>query len=47
MGGGRVTMKRLYVVEVDADKSLILIRGALPGATNGLVLIKKTAGAGK
>jgi large subunit ribosomal protein L3 len=47
MGGGRVTMKRLSVVEVDADKSLILIKGAVPGAANGLVLIRKTSAAGK
>ena len=47
MGGQQVTMKRLSVVEVDSDTSLILIRGAVPGANNGLVLIKKIGGAGK
>lgn len=47
MGGQRVTMKRLSVVEVDADKSLLLIRGAVPGGNNGLVLIRKTGDTGK
>ncbi len=47
MGNQRVTMKRLSVVEVDAGKSLLLIRGAVPGCNSGLVLIKKTGAAGK
>lgn len=47
MGDQRVTVKRLSVVEVDADKSLLLIRGAVPGSNNGLVLIRKRGGAGK
>ncbi|MBD3347863.1 MAG: 50S ribosomal protein L3 [Candidatus Eisenbacteria bacterium] len=47
MGGERVRLRSLPVVEVDADKGLLLIRGALPGAANGLVMIRKTGGAGK
>ncbi len=47
MGNQRVTMKRLSVVEVDAGKSLLLIRGAVPGSNNGLVLIRKAGAAGK
>jgi large subunit ribosomal protein L3 len=41
MGGERVTVKRLPVVETDGSKNIILIRGAVPGANNGLVLVKK------
>jgi len=47
MGGGRVTLRSLSVVEVDADNGLLLIRGAVPGAANGLVLIRKTGESGK
>ncbi len=47
MGGQRVTVKRLSVVEVDGDKSLLLIRGAVPGANNGLVLIRKRSETGE
>ena len=46
MGCDRVTLKRLSVVEVDADRNLLLVRGAVPGASNGLVLIRKTGAAG-
>jgi large subunit ribosomal protein L3 len=40
MGNRRVTIKNLKVVAVDTDKSLLLIRGAVPGKPNGLVRIK-------
>jgi large subunit ribosomal protein L3 len=46
MGNERVTLRRLSVVEVDADRNLLLVRGAVPGASNGLVLIRKMGGAG-
>lgn len=41
MGNKRVTQKNLEVVRVDQQKNLLLVRGAVPGATNGLVLINK------
>jgi large subunit ribosomal protein L3 len=41
MGNARVTMKNLEVVDVRPDENLILIRGALPGPRQGLVIIKK------
>ena len=40
MGNERVTVQCLSVVRVDADTNLILIKGAVPGAKNGLVVIK-------
>ena len=46
MGGERVTLKRLSVVEIDADRNLLLVRGAVPGGSNGLVLVRKMAAAG-
>jgi large subunit ribosomal protein L3 len=41
MGGGRVTVKNLDVIGVDAEQHLIWIRGSVPGAPNGTVLIRK------
>jgi large subunit ribosomal protein L3 len=42
MGGVRVTTPKLLVAGVDNEKNLLLIRGAVPGAMNGFVLVKKT-----
>jgi large subunit ribosomal protein L3 len=39
MGASRVTAKNLEVVEVDSEKDLLYIKGALPGARNGLLMI--------
>jgi large subunit ribosomal protein L3 len=47
MGQERVTTQNLKVVRVDADKNLILIKGAVPGANGGLVTIRKAVKAGK
>ncbi len=41
MGDERVTVKKLTVVRVDAERNLILVKGAVPGARNALVLIQK------
>ena len=41
MGDERVTVKKLTVVRVDADRNLLLVKGAVPGARNGLLLIQK------
>ena len=42
MGGHQVTQKNLVVVDVDPEKNLIWVSGAVPGATNGIVKIKTT-----
>ncbi len=39
-GAARVTTQNLDVVRIDADRGLILVRGAVPGPKNGWVLIK-------
>jgi large subunit ribosomal protein L3 len=41
MGDERVTVKRLKVVRVDAERNLILVKGAIPGARNALLLVQK------
>jgi large subunit ribosomal protein L3 len=40
MGGERVTIQNLEVVEVDTEHELILIRGAIPGADGQVVLVR-------
>ncbi len=42
MGGGRVTVKNLEVIGVDAEQHLVWVRGSVPGAPNGTVLIRRT-----
>jgi large subunit ribosomal protein L3 len=46
MGNSRVTVRHLQVYKTDLERNLLLVRGAVPGARNGLLLIKK-AGGGK
>lgn len=41
-GAKKITIQNLKVVKVDADKNVILIKGAIPGANGGLVSIKKS-----
>ncbi|MEK6277453.1 MAG: 50S ribosomal protein L3 [Actinomycetota bacterium] len=40
MGGERVTQRGLEVVEVDSEQNLLLIKGSVPGARNGLVEVR-------
>ena len=40
MGDEQVTVRSLDVVKVDAEKNLLLVKGAVPGANDGLLLIK-------
>lgn len=39
-GNEKVTLKNLLIVEVKPERNLILIKGAIPGAKNGIVIIK-------
>jgi large subunit ribosomal protein L3 len=41
LGGQRTTVKNLAVVQVDAENNLLFVKGAIPGPTNGFVLVKK------
>ncbi|MBI4304049.1 MAG: 50S ribosomal protein L3 [Chloroflexi bacterium] len=42
MGGDRVTVRHLEVFKADAERNLLLVKGAVPGTANGLLLIKKS-----
>lgn len=41
MGDARVTVRNLQVVSVDPERHLLLVKGAVPGGRNGLLLIRK------
>ncbi len=41
MGGKRVTQVGLQVHQVDPERNLLLVRGAVPGPTNGLVEVRE------
>ena len=42
MGSERVTVQNLDVVRVDADRNLLLVKGAIPGAKGSLVTVRET-----
>lgn len=44
MGGDRVTQKGLKVVDVDSEKNLLFLRGAIPGTTGGFVEVRADNG---
>lgn len=43
MGGDRVTVRNLKVVQIDKENHLLVVKGAVPGANGGIVLIKKSS----
>jgi large subunit ribosomal protein L3 len=45
MGGDRVTVRNLRVLQVDLDNNLLVLNGAVPGANGGYVVIRKAVAA--
>lgn len=43
MGNCRVTVRNLEVVTVDSERNLLMVRGSVPGANGGVVMVKKTS----
>ncbi len=41
MGGDRVTVRNLKVIRVDAENNVVMVRGGVPGARNGMVIISR------
>ena len=41
MGDAQVTVKKLRVVKVDPQRNLLLVKGAVPGARNAVLLVRK------
>jgi large subunit ribosomal protein L3 len=42
MGAERVTSQRLKVIESRPNENLLFVRGAVPGAANGLLIVRKS-----
>jgi large subunit ribosomal protein L3 len=42
MGNERVTVKNLLIIETDKEHNILVVKGAVPGAKGGYLLIKKT-----
>ena len=42
MGSERITVQNLEVVRADAERNLLLVKGAIPGAKGSLVVVKST-----
>lgn len=42
MGASRVTVQRLKVVRVDTENNILYLRGAVPGASGGTLLVRAT-----
>ena len=42
MGNVRVTKRNLDIADMDTEHNLLLVRGSIPGANNGYVLVRKT-----
>ena len=47
MGSARVTTLNLEVVQADAERNLLLLKGAVPGPRGGMVLIRDAVKGGK
>jgi large subunit ribosomal protein L3 len=41
MGNRRVTARNLEVMQADPERNLLLVKGAVPGADGGLLLVEK------
>jgi large subunit ribosomal protein L3 len=41
MGNDRVTVQNLRVVSVDPERNLLLVKGAVPGPTEGMLIVRK------
>lgn len=42
MGGARTTTQNLRIVRVDGDKQMIIVGGAVPGANDGMVIVRRS-----
>ncbi len=41
MGNARVTAKKLQIIQADPERNLLVVKGSVPGANGGLLMIKK------
>ena len=45
MGGDRVTVRNLRVLQVDEEHHVLVVKGAVPGAPGGVVMVRKVVAA--
>jgi large subunit ribosomal protein L3 len=45
MGGGRVTIRNVKVLRVDADNNLLIVEGGIPGAPSSYIVVRKAVAA--
>ena len=43
MGNDRVTIQDLEVIQADPERNLLVVKGSIPGANGGFVMIRKSA----
>lgn len=41
MGGERITVKKATIVRADPERNVLLVKGPVPGARNGLIVVRK------
>ena len=46
MGGDQVTVRNLRVLQVDAEQHVVVVKGAVPGAPGGFVMMRKAVAVG-
>ena len=46
MGGDQVTVRNLRVLQVDAEQHVMVVKGAVPGAPGGFVMVRKAIAVG-
>jgi large subunit ribosomal protein L3 len=44
MGAERVTVRNLEIVQIDKDRNLLFIKGAVPGTSKSLLLLRRSKG---
>lgn len=47
MGNDRVTVQNMRIVSIDTERNLIMVKGAVPGPTNSMVIVRKAVKARK
>jgi large subunit ribosomal protein L3 len=41
MGNARITVKKLQIIQADPERNLLVVKGSVPGANGGLLMIRK------
>ena len=47
MGNSRTTIRNVEIVEVDPERNLLFVKGAIPGASRSIIQVRRTNKKGK